>query len=104
MPPKDPMPYIDDGSDDDSTPDSSESVTTRVLKGTEIYVDGAKFHWWAIGESQMLVTVRSKVFGSTTGFTEDDPEEAATKLAKGLLQEHYKKAKVLQTLFPKKKD
>ncbi len=104
---KQPWPYLaagnaTAGAEDDCAPTAADSVSTRVIKSTAFEVDGAAFQWWAVGEAPTLVTVRSRIFGVDTGFTDGDPAELAVELATGLLRNHYTKARVLQALFPRK--
>lgn len=68
-------------------------TSTRVISNRKLEVDGAKFHWWAVGESPTLVTVRSPIFGSRAKFTLQDPSTFAARLAKTLLMEHYERAR-----------
>jgi hypothetical protein len=81
--------------------DAADFVSTRIIKSTRFEVDGAEFHWWAVGERPSLVTVRSAVFGTRASFTDDDPASFAPRLAKEVLREHYERAKALRRLFPK---
>jgi hypothetical protein len=72
--------------------DAPGHISTRIISQRELIVDGAPFQWWAVGEHPSLVTVRSRVFGSVTRFTEGDVAVFAESLAKELLAQHYARA------------
>lgn len=79
-----------------------DTISTRVIKSQEFDVDGAKFHWWAVGQQPVLVTVRSEIFGSVAKFTHGDVPSFALALAKSILQEHYARAAELRRAEEKK--
>lgn len=81
-----------------------DRTSTRVIGLREIKVDGAPFHWWAVGMRPSLVVVRSSIFGGRSALTEDEPSIAATKLAKEMLAEHYQRAARLREQQRSKKD
>lgn len=79
-----------------------DTVSTRIISSTPFEVEGAAFHWWAVGAKPCLVTVRSPVFGSFAEFTEEEPGPFAVKLAQKLLRRHYERAEEFRRLFPRK--
>jgi hypothetical protein len=72
--------------------DSSAHIATRIISQRKLTVDGVVFQWWAVGERPALVTVRAKVFGTLSDFTNGDVATFAAGLAKRILVEHYARA------------
>ena len=77
------------------------SATTRIIASKPIEVDGAEFHWWAVGEDPWLVTVKSSIFGSLAEFTYQAPDSFAHKLGRKLLEQHYARAVEARHAAPK---
>jgi hypothetical protein len=69
-----------------------EHDSTRIIGQRELNVDGVPVRWWAVGERPTRVTVRTRVFGTLSEFTDDDPADYAIALAKRLLKRHYDRA------------
>jgi hypothetical protein len=72
--------------------DVPEHIATRIISQRELEVEGVVFQWWAVGDGPALVTVRAKIFGSRSNFTDEDVAEFAAALAKSILVDHYARA------------
>lgn len=82
--------------------EEADTVSTRIIASKVMEVEGAEFHWWAVGENPSLVTVRSPIFGSLAEFTMIEPEVYARRVAKKLLAQHYERAAELRKTAPKR--
>jgi hypothetical protein len=82
--------------------DVRDVISTRIISQRELLVNGVVFQWWAVGESPALVTVRAKIFGSATEFTDADVAEFANILAAKLLAQHYARAAAANARQPAK--
>jgi hypothetical protein len=72
--------------------DVPEHIATRIISQRELNVDGVIFQWWAVGQQPALVTVRAKIFGSRSDFTNGDVATFAAALGKRILIDHYARA------------